>query len=67
MVLRGYELKDILKLKHIPKVRTRFTYYKSRSVVIITPVNPVGMVSSFSYFEVELIEDVIISKPANCA
>ena len=68
MVLRGHEIMDILKLKHVPKVRTQITFHKTNSIVIITPINSVSaLVSSFSYFKVEMFEDVFENKTKNCA
>lgn len=67
MVLRGYQLKDALRLKHVPKVKTTITVHKSGDTIIITPLYPHNRVTSFSYFKVEIIELDEILKRENCA
>ena len=67
MVLRGHQLKHALHLKHVPKVRTQFTFHKSGDIVVVTPINTAIMVTSFTYFKVEIYEGAVISKEENCA
>lgn len=55
-ILRGYQIKGALHLKHVPKVKTTITLHKTGDIITLTPLYPFKRVTSFSYFKVDMTE-----------